>query len=439
VVPEPDVDESLSPAALRRQLARRLPAPAVPAAVVVLDAFPLSPNGKVDRRALPPAPLTSDATAPDDVPPRNEVERRLAAIWSELLGHPVPGVHASFFDLGGHSLLAARLVASINRAFDASLPLSAIYEDGGTIDAVARQLLTDDGSAGRAGRLLVSLGARASSGSEAPLLLVHPTSGSASCYLPLARALGGTVVGVQSAAFVGADDVPETIEAMARRYAAAVRAEYGGAPVRLGGWSFGGLVALETARLLEAAGIVVEQLILLDAPAPGSARTREGSVRLSFRHMLDDLAARAGTVRTLSDESLAHLSLARLEDAVRREVRRLTALGAALDDPRDDVLDDAFADRLVRACATNAAAMLRYVPEAYTIAAPVLWVLAGAEPAGVEERALWCARTVGGLETRTVADAVHATLLEPLHVDGVARIVAACATCVDEPLVGVGR
>ncbi|MFC4061556.1 amino acid adenylation domain-containing protein [Planomonospora corallina] len=106
-------------AELRAELKRRLPDYMVPTAFVTLDALPLSPNGKLDRGALPAPQATRDATA-ELVEPETATERMLAGIWTEVLGVERLGVHDDFFDSGGHSLLATQVVARIRRASDGS-------------------------------------------------------------------------------------------------------------------------------------------------------------------------------------------------------------------------------------------------------------------------------------------------------------------------------
>ena len=105
----------LDAAALRRHLEACLPAHMVPSAFVLLDRFPLSPNGKVDRKALP-RPEAARAAAPqdDDAAPRTREEAILAEVWAEVLGVPV-GVHDNFFELGGDSILSIQVVARATR------------------------------------------------------------------------------------------------------------------------------------------------------------------------------------------------------------------------------------------------------------------------------------------------------------------------------------
>ncbi|MGO1002252.1 amino acid adenylation domain-containing protein [Lysobacter sp. CA196] len=102
-------------AALRRQLARRLPEHMLPAAFVMLERWPLTPNGKLDRRALPAPGLDAVATQNYQAP-RGEVERTIAALWQELLSLPRVGRDDHFFELGGHSLLAVRLIERMRQA-----------------------------------------------------------------------------------------------------------------------------------------------------------------------------------------------------------------------------------------------------------------------------------------------------------------------------------
>ncbi|HSU17560.1 amino acid adenylation domain-containing protein [Longimicrobium sp.] len=123
--------------ALRAHLRRTLPEHMVPGAFVTVDRFPVSPNGKLDRKALP-APRFEAADA-EYVAPRTPAEAALAAIWREVLGLGRVGVRESFFELGGHSLLAIRAASRISRTFGAELTLDAVFENR-TIEALARHL-----------------------------------------------------------------------------------------------------------------------------------------------------------------------------------------------------------------------------------------------------------------------------------------------------------
>src|SRR3981081_2904319 len=118
---------------LRHHLAARLPTHMVPSAVVLLDALPLTPHGKLDRKGLP-APGGDAYAAKAYEPPRGEVEEKLAGIWSELLKGDRGGRHDNFFELGGHSLLAVQLVSRLRQGLRVEMSLSALFARPTLID-----------------------------------------------------------------------------------------------------------------------------------------------------------------------------------------------------------------------------------------------------------------------------------------------------------------
>jgi len=139
--------ESLSPAALREQLRARLPEHMVPSAVVELESLPLTPGGKLDRKALPEPEYAADADR--YVAPRTPVEEVLAGIWAEVLGIERVGIRDDFFALGGHSLLVMRVVSRVRELFGVELPLRALFEHR-TVEGLAR-VLAERGSVALAG------------------------------------------------------------------------------------------------------------------------------------------------------------------------------------------------------------------------------------------------------------------------------------------------
>jgi acyl carrier protein len=120
--------------ALRDYMSSSLPEYMVPAAYMRLESFPLTPNGKLDRRALPAPESESSQThlypalKSTYTAPRNETEQILAAIWQRLFGIELVGVHDSFFELGGHSLLAIQLVSRIRDALLVDLTMRNLFE-----------------------------------------------------------------------------------------------------------------------------------------------------------------------------------------------------------------------------------------------------------------------------------------------------------------------
>ncbi|HEY9134888.1 MAG TPA: amino acid adenylation domain-containing protein, partial [Pseudomonadales bacterium] len=134
---------SLNDTPWREQLKNHLPDYMVPSNVVVLASWPLTPNGKIDRKALPKA----DAHRVQEyIAPRNELEERLAAIWAELLGLERVGVKDNFFEIGGHSLLATRVIARCRETFQIEIPLRNLFDDA-TLENLAKlieQALTSE-------------------------------------------------------------------------------------------------------------------------------------------------------------------------------------------------------------------------------------------------------------------------------------------------------
>ena len=131
-------DGKLDVVALQNGLRERLPPYMVPQHFVELSALPLTPNGKVDRRALP-LPELGAAKGDARLAPRTDTERRLAAIWCDLLHLAQVGVDAGFFDLGGHSMLAVRMMNRIRETFGVELPLKLVFQ-AQTIEALALRI-----------------------------------------------------------------------------------------------------------------------------------------------------------------------------------------------------------------------------------------------------------------------------------------------------------
>ncbi|HEY0727121.1 MAG TPA: amino acid adenylation domain-containing protein, partial [Pyrinomonadaceae bacterium] len=127
IVPEQEA-QMPDASTLRRYLADSLPAHMIPSVFVSLEKLPLTPGGKVDRRALPAPNAMGNGTGSEYVSPRTAVEEVLAGIWREVLGVERVGIHDNFLDLGGHSMLAMRCVSAMRRLFRIDIPLRVLFE-----------------------------------------------------------------------------------------------------------------------------------------------------------------------------------------------------------------------------------------------------------------------------------------------------------------------
>ncbi len=123
VVPRPEINLTINE--IRQFLRAKLPDYMVPTAFVLLDTFPLTPNGKIDRRALPVPDLQSKG---EYIAPRNPIEEKMAQIWAEVLKLKRVSIEDNFFELGGHSLLATQVISRLQETFEIVLPLRYLFE-----------------------------------------------------------------------------------------------------------------------------------------------------------------------------------------------------------------------------------------------------------------------------------------------------------------------
>ena len=246
---------------LRDFVKRRLPSAFVPSTFMLLDALPVGPTGKLDRRALPAARPMRD-TRPI-VRARGPLKLQLAEIWRELLGVPQVGATDDFFELGGHSLLAVRMLQRVQDLYGAALPLAVLYTNP-TIDGLSEALIASEPAEFQAPLVRLREG-----GTRPPLFFFHGDINGGGFYtLTLARRLASDrAFWVVHPLGLHGQPAPVTIEAMARVHVEQVLAACPEGPLVLGGYCNGGLVAYETARLLTAAGRRVERLVLIATDA----------------------------------------------------------------------------------------------------------------------------------------------------------------------------
>jgi amino acid adenylation domain-containing protein len=131
--------KNLEVADLRTFLKDKLPEYMIPSAFVILESLPLTPNGKLDRKALPAPDFTNSELTASFVKPRTTEEKKLAEIWSQVLGVAKVGIYDNFFELGGHSLLATQLIAKVGETFQVELPLRYLFQSP-TVESLAAQI-----------------------------------------------------------------------------------------------------------------------------------------------------------------------------------------------------------------------------------------------------------------------------------------------------------
>ncbi|MDD5275159.1 MAG: amino acid adenylation domain-containing protein [Methylovulum sp.] len=250
----------LSPAHIRAQLTDVLADYMVPSAFVMLPGFPLTPNGKLDRRALP-APDSSAVVNRCYEAPQGATETALATIWQELLGLERIGRHDNFFELGGHSLLAVQLLSRIAQAFGIDVPLRTLFVQP-VLSGFAAAL-----SAQAPAVAYTNLVPIRPEGRQRPLFLIHPRGGQVDYARTLAPWLDADlpVYGLHATGFMAGETPLVTIAAMAARYLEEIRTVQPEGPYRIAGYSSGGVIAYEIAGQLLGIDECVEFVGLIDS------------------------------------------------------------------------------------------------------------------------------------------------------------------------------
>ncbi|WP_315871651.1 non-ribosomal peptide synthase/polyketide synthase [Pseudomonas sp. JV449] len=243
---------------LSAHLAVQLPDYMVPTQWLLLEQMPLSPNGKLDRKALP-KPDTQSTQRFEA--PRTELEQKVAAIWADVLGVEHVGLNDNFFELGGHSLLVLMLKERIRKASGIGLSVSQLMLN----PTVRAQVGCLAGITRRS--LLVPLNSRTEG---TPLYLFHPSYGSVHCYKAIALALREQrpVVGVICRALAEEGAEVPAWSSMVEDYSAQLLEAQPEGAFRLAGWSLGGNLAVEVAYHLEQAGRQVEFVGWIDSSPP---------------------------------------------------------------------------------------------------------------------------------------------------------------------------
>ena len=389
---------------LQSALRSRLPEYMVPSVVVPLNSLPLTPNGKVDRRALP-APGTGRRAEEDYVPPRDALELQLVRLWEDLLRTRPVGVRDDFFKAGGHSLLLLHLVAQMERAFGQRLALAELVK-GTTVERLASMIR--ERQAGAESRLVLMQ----PDGDGAPLFAIVPAGGTLACYVPLAEALGRgrRFYALQPRSTMAEVATAGTIELMARADLEVLRRVQPSGPYVLAGWSMGGLVAYEMARLLHAAGEEVELLALLDADVPAASEAPRDAT---------ELAVEAGAQHLGLDP--AELSDVPAEQRLEALLERARQRGLLANE-----VEMRWVRWLIDGYRIAVAATQRYRPQPYAGRLVLLRAMEHDAAGGDTDDTLgWGALAGGGVEVHPVPG-THQGMVRPPHVAAVAERLRAC-------------
>ena len=247
---------------LRQELAEKLPEYMVPYRFVVLEAFPMTTSGKVDRKALPAPSLERDRSVAA-VAPRSELESKLASIFADILGLPSVSIADDFFHLGGHSLMAARLVARVHELMGRQIPLSALFR-GPTVRSLAQLMQQEAEIVGDPVVMKIQSG----DPRRLPFFAIVPPAEEALGYAILARHMGSDqpVYKVQAHTPVVRNRPysEQEMRAMSQEYTAAILAVQPEGPYCLGGMCDGTHIAERITLELEAQNREVGLFAVID-------------------------------------------------------------------------------------------------------------------------------------------------------------------------------
>ena len=247
----------------KKALKAALPEYMIPDNFIIVPVMPLTPNGKIDKKALSKHGASTSAEGNEYVAPRTDTEQLVAAIWSEFLGIEKISIHDNFFKLGGHSLIAVQVMTQIEKETGKRLPLSALF-DTSTVEKLAK-LLTSGGTANSWNSLV----AIKPEGNKMPLYMVHGAGLNVLLFNTLAMGMSPDqpVYGLQAKGLNGVDEPLSSIEDIAAHYIDSILEQNPHGPYALAGYSFGGIIAYEMAKQFEALGKEVKMLAMFDTYA----------------------------------------------------------------------------------------------------------------------------------------------------------------------------
>lgn len=264
----------------RTTLATVLPAYMIPSDFVIMSQLPVTPNGKLDRKALPaPEQTLPTPVMPNLTLPSTPQEKQIAAIWQQVFRLTAVGIDDNFFDLGGHSMLAVRVMIQLERETGRRLPVSTLFESP-TIRSLARLIGPDQSI-----DLKNSLVPIKPYGSKTPLYVVHGGGLNLLTFRGLVDYMDAEqpIYGFQARGLDGTEEPLDTMEAIAADYIEELLEHNPDGPYSLAGYSFGGYVALEMACQLQQVGKTVKLLGMFDTNAEDSAEGRPFLDRLAWR------------------------------------------------------------------------------------------------------------------------------------------------------------
>ena len=325
------IDGELQVNDLRRQLSKKLPDYMIPQYFVQLERLPLTANGKVDRKALP-TPVGEVQT--EYVAPRNELEIALAQIWRKILGVERVGIYDNFFELGGHSLKAVAVINNMNRELGTNIPLAELYANP-NLAAIAEYIEFVKRSELKSvdGLILLKSGAAI----DKHFFIIHAGHSDGAVFIKLANSMDHTFnywgINYEEPDAVGPHVMP--MEELAARYIAKIKKVQEEGPYYISGWCFGGAIAVEIARQMEAANDEIRFVGLYNADGVNKFKVRRHFIRKKFTMKTELALLREIFPEYKFHERYSHLRI--IEDLWKLVVEELEAAEAKDKRVKEDI------------------------------------------------------------------------------------------------------
>lgn len=232
----------------KKNIAEMLPGYMVPEDFIGLRSFPLTPNLKIDRKALPKPIVSHSPIIDEEYKPETENEKLIAKIWSEVLEIENLKITDDFFELGGHSLLAMKVMIAIEKESGKRLPLATLF-DNSTIQKLAL-MLTDE----KTNQIWDAIIPIKTSGNRTPLFLIHGGGLNILLFKSISDHFSPDqpIYGIQALGLNKETDIPATIEGIASKYVDEMIKIFPNGPYAIAGYSLGGYLAFEIAKQLKA-------------------------------------------------------------------------------------------------------------------------------------------------------------------------------------------
>lgn len=311
---------------IRDTIIRNLPDYMIPTLIIPIEQFPLTPNNKIDKKALTEKDISGIISHTSAAKAETEIQKTLVDIWENLLGISGIGIDDNFFELGGHSILAAQMLADFEKSTGKKIPLAEMFTSQ-TIRQLAEIIESDKADLKWSPLVEIKKG----DSSLPALFLVHGAEGNIFLYRDLAKSLNSnlTVYGIQARGLNGENHIHHSIEEMAADYIRAIKSIQPKGPYNLGGYCMGGSVAYEMAIQLSQNGDQVANVFLLET-YNACLLDQEALRKTRIKEKIENIKFHFDNVKSLSGkEKLAFLQ-GKSETALKRTSARISRIVSSI-------------------------------------------------------------------------------------------------------------